>query len=451
MAVWSIVRLSGLGGAFRLDPEFWKPEYMRAESTIRMLPHKKLGDLALSLRKGVFNIVAESYVESGVPFYRSSNVGEILPKDSDTVFISEEQHREEHKTRLERGDIILAKTGKEAASVVLVPECNVSQDVVAIRPDRKQINPFYLAVFLNTEAGVLQMRRWFQGQVQMHLSLPDTREILVPIPAPRLQKEIELLVLASETSNTSAHSSITAAESLLTSALGLDRLDLTPSKCYERPFRDLQRETRFDAEFFNPKFQRVLTLLRSEGETIGSVARLAEQTFRPELQPVGSSLRYIEIGSLTGYGEAEAVAIKLDDAPSRAKWIVEPGDVITSTVRPIRRLSALIRHDQSGCVASSGFAVLTPKTGKEGIEPEVLLAYLRLPIICQLLDLNTTASMYPAISTERLMAIPLLLPDAKVRRAVVTKVREAMAARNEAARLLEEAKRAVEEMIGGSE
>ena len=39
--------------------------------------------------------------------------------------------------------------------------------------------------------------------------------------------------------------------------------------------------------------------------------------------------------------------------------------------------------------------VLTP----EEIEPELLLVYLRLPLVCELLDLHTTASMYPAIST----------------------------------------------------
>jgi restriction endonuclease S subunit len=452
MAVWSIIKLSGLGGAFRLDPEFWRPEYLRVERAIKKLPHKKLGDLALSLRKGVFNILAESYVETGVPFYRSSNVGAIVPKTSELVYISEKQHASEHKTALKRGDIMLAKTGKEAASVVLVDDCNVSQDVVALRPDRKQINPFYLAVFLNTEPGVLQMRRWFQGQVQMHLSLPDTREILVPIPEPKAQKEIEALVVASEASNESAHAAIAAAETRLMDALGLDRPDLWPQKCYTRRLRDLEAEARFDAEYFNPKYQRIIKKLRAGGRTLADVAPLAQRPFDPALRPKGSTFRYIEIGSLTGDGEAEAETLDVADAPSRAAWIVKPGDVITSTVRPIRRLSALVRDNQDGCVCSSGFACLTPKSGAEGIEPEVLLTYLRLPIICEILDLHCTASMYPAIPEDRLMRIPIIVPDTKTRKAVVAKVQDAMTARAEAARLLDQAKKTVEGLIaeGGS-
>ena len=93
--------------------------------------------------------------------------------------------------------------------------------------------------------------------------------------------------------------------------------------------------------------------------------------------------------------------------------------------------------------------MLSPKPGTDGIEPEVLLTYLRLPIICELLDLNCTASMYPAIPEARLMRIPIIVPDKAARKAVVAKVQEAMTARREAAELLEQAKKTVEDLIAG--
>jgi restriction endonuclease S subunit len=81
------------------------------------------------------------------------------------------------------------------------------------------------------------------------------------------------------------------------------------------------------------------------------------------------------------------------------------------------------------------------------IEPELLLVYLRLPLVCELLDLNTTASMYPAISTADLLRIPISLPDAPTRERIVAKVKESFAARREARRLLDEAKALVEKAI----
>ena len=41
---------------------------------------------------------------------------------------------------------------------------------------------------------------------------------------------------------------------------------------------------------------------------------------------------------------------------------------------------------------------------------EVLLTYLRLPVFCELINLHTTASMYPAIAATDLLALPFALP-----------------------------------------
>ncbi len=45
------------------------------------------------------------------------------------------------------------------------------------------------------------------------------------------------------------------------------------------------------------------------------------------------------------------------EAPSRARQYVRGGDVLTSTVRPNRHLSAIVAPEQGGCVASSGFVI----------------------------------------------------------------------------------------------
>ena len=133
--------------------------------------------------------------------------------------------------------------------------------------------------------------------------------------------------------------------------------------------------------------------------------------------------------------------------PAAATWIVQPGDVITSTVRPNRCLTRLIEPEQAENICSSGFAVLTPK----GIPGELLFAYLRLPVICELMDLHTTASMYPAISTTDLMRLPFLLPDEATIKKAKQQITAARAARREAHALLENAKQAVEVAIEKNE
>lgn len=132
---------------------------------------------------------------------------------------------------------------------------------------------------------------------------------------------------------------------------------------------------------------------------------------------------------------------------SRPTQHVRSGDVITSTVRPICRLSALIAPEQSGAVCSSGFVVLEPRQ----ISGEVLLTYLRLPLVCELMDLHTSATMYPAISEADLLALPIPAIAPSVQAQVQDAVRQSVQARQRATLLLDAAKRAVEIAIEGSE
>jgi restriction endonuclease S subunit len=445
MAAWSVVNTAQFVGAFRLDAEFWQPEYLAVEKAIGKLHHLKLGELTTSIRKGVFNILADSYVEEGIPFYRSSNVGQIIPKESGLAFITNAKHASESKTGLKRGDIMLAKTGREAASVVLCDECNVSQDVIAVRVDQKKVNPFYLAVFLNTTAGASQMRRWFQGQVQLHLSLPDARQVLVPLPTEKFQQHIETLINRAESELASAETVTLALENVLTRALGLEHLDTSSALFFERRFADLLTDQRFDSDYFSPRYRRVLSQLAKSKLTIGDVVSPVSRKFNLTASKGDETFRYVEIGSLTRDGHAEPEEIKVAEAPSRAKWVARAGDVLTSTVRPIRRLSAIVSEEQDGVVCSSGFAVLRPISSM--IEPEVLLTYLRLPIICEILDLHTTASMYPAIPTERLLKIPISLPTQSVRNEIVSGVQASSAARRTARELLLRATTEVEQLV----
>ena len=152
------------------------------------------------------------------------------------------------------------------------------------------------------------------------------------------------------------------------------------------------------------------------------------------------TFRDIEISDVQSDGTATDNTLPVSEAPSRATWHVRAGDVLTSTVRPNRRLSAIAMPEQDGCIASSGFAVLQP----QAVPAEVLLTYLRLPLFCELMDLHTSASLYPAISERDLLALPFPEIPAKASAAIVAAVRAAHTARARARTLLATAQRAVE-------
>jgi hypothetical protein len=115
---------------------------------------------------------------------------------------------------------------------------------------------------------------------------------------------------------------------------------------------------RLDAEFFAPRIRDLIARLGKAGVTIGDVAPARREKFDAG-EPGGFD--YIEISDLPGDGTVSSTPLDRADAPSRATWHVRAGDIVTSTVRPIRRLSALIEPPQDGFVCSSGFVVLRPE------------------------------------------------------------------------------------------
>lgn len=228
------------------------------------------------------------------------------------------------------------------------------------------------------------------------------------------------------------------------SALGL--ADWTPPEplVYTARASDALTSKRLDARFFAPRIQALLDLLSVDGRRVSDVANPRRAKFRPD---ACAAFDYIEISDIDGAGAASSTRLAAEDAPSRATWHVQAGDIITSTVRPIRRLSAQIAPEQGGFVCSSGFVVVTPRD----IAPEVLLTYLRLPVICELLDLYASASMYPAITDADIFNLPLPhIPDT-VADQVTKNVVAAKAAKANSTKMLEAAKRAVEIAIEDGE
>jgi type I restriction enzyme, S subunit len=448
----SILALSAVqheNAKIRIDSGYFTRAALAAESMVEALPNDPLGNLCASFRKGIFDIKAETYVDpgEGVPFIRITDIKTGMIQKHSTAWIDRTAHALEVKTALEFGDLVLSKTAYPAAAIVNVPECNVSQDTIAVRlsaEGKRQYRTGYMAAFLNSRQGLALMARRFQGNVQQHLSLEDGRSLRIPRLDVKFQDRVHALILRVDQQQVAVTNSMLAAEESLLAALGL--ADWTPPEplTYAARASDAFAAGRLDARFFAPRIRALLTILSKDNRAVSNVARQRREKFRPD---ACVNFDYIEISDIDGAGAATSTHLACDEAPSRATWHVRPDDIITSTVRPIRRLSAQIAPEQDGFVCSSGFVVVEP----QAIASEVLLTYLRLPVICELLDLFASASMYPAITENDIFNLPLPHISDGVAEEVTRSVRDAKAAKARAAAMLDAAKRAVEIAIEDSE
>ncbi|WP_187393319.1 restriction endonuclease subunit S [Arthrobacter echini] len=127
---------------------------------------------------------------------------------------------------------------------------------------------------------------------------------------------------------------------------------------------------------------------------LGEIAQVNASKVKPI---PGTGLRYIDIAAV-GVGSFDFPDITLwDDAPSRARRGVQRGDTLWSTVRPNRRSHALNLSEDPLLVASTGFAVLSPRT----VGWAYLYELTRRPEFTAYLETVAEGSAYPAVRAER--------------------------------------------------
>ncbi|WP_223265373.1 N-6 DNA methylase [Nostoc sp. 'Peltigera membranacea cyanobiont' 210A] len=426
---------------FRIDSEYYYKRFIEADKVTRRKNCQKISEVA-TVTDGEHGS-PDIDEDSGIIYLSGQNVKGNFLDLSDIQYCSKRLHNKNLRSSVKVGNVLISIVGTVGNASVVYEKFtgNTDRNVATIKNIDSTFSPYFVSTFLNSYYGKSQTERLSTGNVQPLLNLLQVKSILLPILEQEFQIEIQKVVQTAHDLKNRSSKFYQQAEDLLLWELGLKGWQPTEETVAIKSFSEsFLSSGRLDAEYYQPKQQKVMAIMGQSGLCIGDIVSLAKRKFQPEKQ---GTFNYIEIGNLSGEGFANSEVVAMEEAPSRAQWFVKTNDVITSTVRPIRRLSALIESEQNNYICSSGFAVLKPTK----IEPEVLLVYLRSPIVCEILDLHTTASMYPAISTEDLLKIPITVPKESTRQKVTEKVRESRKAREQSKQLLEIAKTGVERAI----
>ena len=441
----SEIYLSALERTKRIDAEFFRKEFIRNETALLKTSSVPISEL-VAVSDGNHFSISDEFIDDGIPYYRGQDItGQFFAEQSSPIGITRTAFEIPHMRRshLKKGDVLLSIVGT-VGSLALVGsnrDATCSCKLAIFRP--KSIESEFLAIYLASKPGAAQIQRFRRGTVQTGFLLEDTDQIFIPQLSKKFTKAVVGKVAAARAALESAREAQEQAEGKLIESLGLNSWKPPTPLSYEARVSEALQADRLDAEFFQPRIKELYRLLGDKAQCIRDVANLRQDRFSGTKNP----LNYLEIGAVSPDGTIADSIIEGDEAPSRATWFVERGDVLTSTVRPIRGLTAIIEDSQHGSVASSGFAVLTPK----GISSELLLCYLKLPQICELMDLHTSASMYPAISVPDILGLPFKHPGKKTEEKIVSLIQEARSKRAHSKSLLERAKRAVEIAIEESE
>ena len=126
----------------------------------------------------------DRYHPTGIPFLRSQNVRAFEISFEGMMYIDEAFDAELKKSRLQPGDVAVVRTGYPGTAAVIPDTLEVANcsDIVIIRP-KPQLNPHFLAAFLNSNIGKRAVAGELVGAAQKHFNVGSAKQVAIPLPS----------------------------------------------------------------------------------------------------------------------------------------------------------------------------------------------------------------------------------------------------------------------------
>lgn len=454
----SLSDIRKLSEKLRIDSKYFSKSAVAARHLIETKPNDHLEDITAVMRKGIFDIKADTYTEpgNGVPFIRIGDLKYGMIKEGATAWISEDAHKAEFKTVLKRGDIAISKTAYPAVALITLEECNVSQDLIATILSNEGSRSFtseYIVSFLSSSIGMALMEAEFQGNVQEHLGLSDARRLPIPRLEYRFQERISELYQLAHSKLIASSGLIETAESELAGALGLSPVPPAEPLSYTQSAGFVSRCGRLDSQYFMPaKTETIAVLAALDGVRLGDVFRSVRDIVNPKKnRPLGLVRNFDVTHALEPVLNDDQELVDFSDIGS-AKKLMRDGDVVISRLRSyLKEIAIVDTQKKQPIVGSTEFIVLRPRKKECLIAPATLMTFLRSQPVQAILKWCQDGSQHPRFSEGDLLSIPLpnAVSDASPRIEAI--VSRALLARHRARSLIATARRAVEIAVEDSQ
>lgn len=351
---------------------------------------------------------AESYLSSGIPLFRSQNVHNFGFLLDDIAYISEEIDEQMSGSRVLPGDVLLNITGASIGRCFFTSDDfergNVNQHVCIIRPNQRVVKSSFLHYLLISNKGQMYIDLSQTGANRQGLTIEEIRIFSFDIPSlveqqrivDYLDKKLATIDHRVEVLEKEKDAYARLKKSVINQAV---TRGLNPNV--------ILKDSGIDWIGMIPEHWELMRIKDVVSINKDSLGEDTDETYK---------FRYIDISNVSSEGEITlSDEMYFYDAPSRARRIVRKGDVIVSTVRTYLRAIAQIDFEAKDIIASTGFAVLSPK---ECMCSSYLAYVIRSSCIVDSICAQSTGVSYPAISSSKLSAIDMPLPSLSEQQAI---------------------------------
>ena len=445
MAVITEAQLSDCVNENRFSAEFFDPRYVFQPNS--RLEWAKIGRILSNYQYGISISMNEE--GKGYPIVRMNEINDcFVGKPAKFANISE---KEFSLFRLNKGDVLFNRTNsfEFVGRTGLVPEDTTdvfASYLIRINPDAEKVLPEYLAIYLNTQFGIGQVKRRAMRSInQANVSASELRQILIPLAPMKLQTQVADQVRSAYSEIQMGKELYHQAQSLLESELGLDKLSFDKPVSYAARFSEVALSqailaNRIDAQCFSPtalQYEQALVKLANVQPLRFLTAAMVKGTQQEE-SPDGTipyvSIKHIQNNEIVAEGNSRRF---------KGMPVAKQGDLLLAiTGATIGKVGIVSRYEE---LTFSGDLLAITTNGS--INPHYLLAFLSHRIGQVQLQRWITGSTNGHLSPHDVGRVLIPRLDEKLEQRIASLMKESIDKTHESERLLDQAKHRVEALI----
>jgi len=325
----------------------------------------------------------------------------------------------------QQGDIIFTREAPVGEVGILEDPVGVflGQRTMTYRSHPKKSNNQFLLYSLLSSYCQKQIEDFSNGGTVAHMRVPDCGEIIINAPPLPEQRQIAQILSTWDKAIVTTEKLIAASQQ---QKKALMQQLLTGKKRFAGFSEEWERYSLGNLVFIDKK----------------SIGKSTPKDF---------SFRYISLSDVSaGVINNNLKVHQFMSAPSRARRMVQIGDILFSTVRPNLQGFSIISEAYSDCIASTGFSVLTPKQNVCGnYIYQCLFSY----DITTQIDALVVGSNYPAINSSDVKELKIYCPNypeqQKIAAVLTAADQEIDALQSKLAHLKQEKKALMQQLLTG--
>ncbi len=255
----------------RTDVEFYVPSVLKYIERLKGMEHQKLLFISQKLANG--STPSEGrFQQNGVLYYRSQDIG--LMEMQKNQYISDEFDEKLSRSRCRTGDVLVAIVGAILGRIGFIEredqQGNINQNITKITISDSRFLPKFVAVFLDSKLGQIQIYRLSTKTAQSYLNNEQLGKVIIPTVGKSLQNDI---IKAIEVAHQEAKKKKSEADELLNSIndyiLNALNIALPLKPCYDLANRTFYIHAndmlggRFDPRKYSLKYKQLLDAIES--------------------------------------------------------------------------------------------------------------------------------------------------------------------------------------------